>query len=321
MLDSVQGTRFAVFGGCGFVGSNIVAKLLALGVERCFVIDNLFTGDPTNLPRDPRVEFVNGSVIDVAVLDRVFPAVDYVINCAAVNIIAAQKQPLLDLDVNAKGPLLMLEAASRCKNIRKILYTSTASVYGNHEYLPIVETAPTRPMSNYAVSKMAGEHYMMVGYLLHDLPCVVVRYSNVYGANQSPKNPYCGVIGKFFKSAIDEGVVRIHGSGQQTRDFTYVEDAVEATLLAVLSPKAEGAIFNVATGIEVSVKALAERVFEVLGKPPRFEFINKRDIDNISRRCLNIEHVRMRLKWEPRYGIEEGLRKTRDWFRASGVVC
>jgi UDP-glucose 4-epimerase len=321
VLAAIQGSRFAVFGGCGFVGSNIVAKLLALGVERCVAVDNLFTGDPANLPSDPRLTFVQGSVTDPDLLDRVLPGVDYVINCAAVNIMAAQEQPLLDLEVNAKGPLLLLAAMARHRNVRKLVYTSTASVYGNPEYLPIVEGAPVRPMSNYSVSKLAGEHYMMVGYLIDDLPTVVVRYSNVYGPNQSPKNPYCGVIGKFFKSAIEDGVVRIHGSGQQTRDFTYVDDAVEATLLATISPRAEGSVFNIATGVEVTVQGLAERIFRLLDKPPRFELIDKRDIDNISRRCLNIEHVRMRLKWEPRYGIDEGLRRTLEWFRAFGIKC
>lgn len=321
MLEELSGTRVVVFGGCGFVGSNLVRTLLALRVERCIVVDNLFTGDRNHLPDDPRIEFIEGSVTDSRLLDDVLSRVDYAINCAAVNIIAAQKQPQLDLEVNAMGPLRLLESAAKFRQIRKVVYTSTASVYGNPKYLPIEEDAPVRPMSNYAVSKLAGEHYMMIGYLLHDLPAVVVRYSNVYGPNQSPKNPYCGVIGKFFKSAIEEGVVRIHGSGLQTRDFTYVDDAVEATLLATVSAKAEGSIFNIATGMEVSVQNLGEKIFQVLGKPARFELIDKRDIDNISRRCLNIEHIRMRLKWEPRHGIDDGLRRTLAWFREAGVAC
>lgn len=312
----LQGDRFLVAGGCGFVGANLTRRLLELGAPRVVVLDNLFTGDRAFLPEDPRVEFFEGSVTDRPLLDRLMAGVDYVINLAAVNIIAAQTNAELDLEVNALGALRVLEAAALHRHIKKVLYASSASIYGNPEHLPIVETARARPMSNYAVSKLAGENYMTVRYLVADQPTCVVRYSNVYGPYQSPANPYCGVIGKFLRSILTRGMVAIHGNGQQTRDFTYVRDAVDATILAAVSAKAEGSVFNVATGSEIAVMDLALTLFGLLNREPRIEFVDKRDVDNISRRCLSIEEVRTRLKWEPRYSLRQGLEATLDWFRA-----
>ena len=313
-IPKLEGARFLVTGGCGFVGSNIVNRLVASPIERCVVLDNLFTGFADFLPKSDKLEFIEGSITDQAILDDVLPRVDYIISCAAVNIMAAQENPGLDLKVNAGGILKTLNTAERLDNIKRIVYTSTASVYGNPEYLPVSEMARTSPMSNYAVSKLAGENYMKVSYLLADLPTVVMRYSNVFGPNQTPANPYCGVVGKFIRSVLEKGVVCIHGSGQQTRDLTYVDDVVEATILAAISPKGEGEVFNVANGNEVSVLAVAEKIFHLLGKEPKLRFVEGRDIDNIYRRCLNIERIRTRLKWNPRHSIDQGLEKTVAWY-------
>jgi UDP-glucose 4-epimerase len=317
MALDLRGMSFLVAGGCGFVGTNVTRRLLELQAERVVVLDDYFTGQRKWLPEDPRIELVEGSVSNAALLDRALEGVDYVLNLAAVNIIAAQKRPELDLEVNALGSLRVLQAAAKRPRIKKVLYTSSASIYGNPEYLPIHEDVRARPMSNYAVSKLAGENYAMVQYLIADQPTCVVRYSNVYGPYQAPSNPYCGVVGKFMRSVLREGVVTLHGTGQQTRDFTFVDDAVDATILATVSPKAEGCVFNVATGYEISILDLARKIFELVGKEPRFEFVDKRDIDNISRRCLNIEHVRTRLKWEPRHTLDTGIAKTLAWFRTS----
>jgi UDP-glucose 4-epimerase len=320
MALDLRAMSFLVAGGCGFVGTNVTRRLLELQAERVVVLDDFFTGERRFLPDDPRLELIEGSVADVAALERATEGVDYVLNLAAVNIIAAQKRPELDLEVNALGSLRVLQVAAKRARIKKVLYASSASIYGNPEYLPIGENVRARPMSNYAVSKLAGENYAMVQYLIADQPTCVVRYSNVYGPYQAPSNPYCGVVGKFMRSVLREGVVAIHGTGQQTRDFTFVDDAVDATILAAVSPKAEGCVFNVATGHEIAILDLARKIFELTGKQPRFEFIDKRDIDNISRRCLNIEEVRTRLKWEPRHTLDSGMARTLAWFRNSPYV-
>lgn len=316
MLE-LRGSRFLVTGACGFIGANLVRRLLQLGADRVVMLDDLFTGDARFAPDDARATFVRGSVTDEQLLRERMSDCDYVINLAAINIVAAQERPELDLEVNALGALRVLQAAAHHRHIKKVLHASTASVYGNPDYLPIAEHVRARPMSNYAVSKLAGENYTMVRYLVDDQPTCVVRYSNVYGPFQSPRNPYCGVVGKFMRSALTTGEVTIHGSGQQTRDFTYVEDAVDATILATVAGKAEGCVFNVATGYEVTILELANRIFAAVGREPRLVFSDKRDIDNISRRCLNIEYVRTRLKWEPLVSLDEGLLRTLQWFRSS----
>lgn len=305
---------FLVAGGCGFVGSNIVHKLVDLGTEHVYVLDDLFTGRRSFLPDSEKVTFLKGSIADEAIIDELVPKADYIINCAAVNIMAAQENPHADLEVNAGGTLKILEAARQSKRLKKFVYTSSSSIYGNPDYLPILETSRPKPMSNYAVSKLAGESYTRVYFLLHDIPTAVVRYSNVYGPHQTPLNPYCGVIGKFIKSAVEDGEINIYGTGLQTRDFTYVDDTVEATLMVAVLPKAEGGVFNIASGYEISVADVASKIFDSLKLEPKVNHIDKRDIDNISRRCLNIELIRTTLKWEPRFDVDSGLAKTIKWY-------
>jgi UDP-glucose 4-epimerase len=147
-----------------------------------------------------------------------------------------------------------------------------------------------------------------------------VRYSNVYGTNQSPDNPYCGVVAKFFDSVMRGEPPKIHGDGEQTRDFTHVSDAVEATLLAGISPKSEGRAYNVSTGIETTVNQLARRIIQVCGAKAEPVYIDRRDIDNIRRRVCNIERIRRDLRWIPRVTLERGLRLTYDWLTRQGKV-
>lgn len=309
----MKGATVLVAGGCGFIGSNLVRRLVDKGA-RCIVIDNLSTGEPHNLPRTNDVKLHSATILDKVLLQKLVSQSDYVVNLAAVNIMRAQEDPHLDLEVNAQGALLLAQLVAKTPRVKRLVYASSASVYGNPEMVPVPETARTSPMSHYAVSKLAGEQYTVLKYLLDDAPTCAVRYSNVYGPYQRANNPYCGVVGKFIASALDDEVVRIYGHGLQTRDFTYVDDAVEATLLALESPKADGEVFNVASGHEITIRQVAEAVFAAVDKPPIFEFVNRRDIDNISRRALNIEKARMRLKWEPRHTIEEGIKKTVQWF-------
>jgi UDP-glucose 4-epimerase len=162
---------------------------------------------------------------------------------------------------------------------------------------------------------LAGENYCLSFYESYGLPTAVVRYSNVYGTNQSPDNPYCGVISKFFDWAMRGEPLKIHGDGEQTRDFTYVSDAVEATILAGISPKSEGRVYNVSTGIETTVNELARRIIRVCGAHAEPLYIDRRDIDNIRRRVCNIERIRRELRWVPQITLDKGLMLTREWLR------
>lgn len=308
--SGLRGKRVLVTGGAGFVGANAVRRLVELGAQ-VSVLDNLETGRHEDLA--PGAQFVAGSVEDPTVVERLVASAQIVLHLAARNIIVSTRNPKDDFSTNVGGTLNVLLAA-RQAGVERVVYSSSASVYGNSRYLPANEDDAPNLLSPYAVSKYAGESYCRAFYESYELPTSVVRYSNVYGPGQSARNPYCGVIGKFFEGARQGRPISIHGDGLQTRDFTYVDDAVEATLLAAVRPRAVGEIFNVGTGFETSINTLAETVREVSGSPAPVEHIDRRDIDNIRRRVVNIEKIRQALHWVPRFTLREGLARTWAWL-------
>ena len=154
----------------------------------------------------------------------------------------------------------------------------------------------------------------MAFYETYGVPVSAVRYSNVYGVKQDPANPYCGVVSKFVEAISEGREIVVHGDGLQTRDFTYVTDTVEATLIALLSPRADGMVFNIGSGIEVSVLKLAEEIGRAMDREVKISHVDRRDIDNIRRRVLNIERIRSRLRWQPRTTLREGIRRTVEWW-------
>ncbi|HEY6328556.1 MAG TPA: NAD-dependent epimerase/dehydratase family protein [Blastocatellia bacterium] len=311
--DSLSHTRVLVTGGAGFVGSNIVRRLLNLDAW-VVVLDDFYTGSEENLPTgDSRLEIVRGSVTDFDLVRGLVKQVDVVIHEAARNIIVSTRNPREDYEVNIGGTLNVL-LASREAGIRRTVYSSSASVYGNPRYLPINEDDVTNMLSPYAVSKFAGENYCKAFYESYGLSTAVVRYSNVFGTGQRPDNPYCGVVSKFFESAMKGDPLRVHGDGEQTRDFTYVDDAVDATLLATFSPKADGQVYNVGTGRETAINQLAHLIIDITGSKSTVVCVDRRDIDNIRRRVVNIEKIRRELRWVPSVTVEQGLRLTYGWL-------
>jgi UDP-glucose 4-epimerase len=169
-------------------------------------------------------------------------------------------------------------------------------------------------LSPYAVSKYAGENYCKAFYENYGLSTTAVRYSNVYGPGQSAANPYCGVIGKFLESVSLDRPLQIHGDGDQTRDYTYVDDVVEATILAAVSTKADGQVYNVATGREISINQLVGMIRTIADKTVTVEYLDRRDIDNVRRRVLNVEKIRRELRWTPSVTLERGLASTYRWL-------
>jgi UDP-glucose 4-epimerase len=306
------GKKVLVTGGAGFVGSNLVARVARAGGE-VTVLDDLFTGSRDNIDPDIKYEFVKGSVTDEQLVNRLVQKADYVAHMAARNIIVSTKNPRDDYAVNIGGTLNVLMAARESK-ITRVVYTSSASVYGNPHIIPIAEDERTRTFSPYSVSKLAGENYCYAFYESYGVPVSAVRYSNVYGPKQDPLNPYCGVISKFIESIDNDIQPQIHGDGQQTRDFTYVDDSVDATLTALLSPKSEGMVFNIGTGTETKIIDLLPILGRLFGKQVTPLKIDRRDIDNIRRRVLNIEYIRTRLRWQPQVSLEDGLGRTVAWY-------
>ncbi len=313
---SFGGRRILVTGGAGFVGSVLVRRLVESGA-RVTVLDDLFTGRRDSVPT--AAEFVEGSVTDEAIVNDLVKRNSLVFHLAARNIIASTANPRDDFATNIGGTLNVLLAA-READVERVIYTSSASVYGNPRSIPINEEDGLATLSPYAVSKLAGENYCLSFYESYGLPIAVVRYSNVFGPHQTPENPYCGVVSKFIMSVYAGNPLAIHGDGGQTRDFTFVEDAVGATLLAATHPRAEGEVFNVGTGVETSVNDLAAAIGRVTGRPVIRQQIDRRDVDNIRRRVVNIEKIRRMLRWSPQVTLERGLEETVRWFEDAGLV-
>lgn len=310
------GKRVLLTGGAGFVGSNVARRLVALGAKLT-ILDDFFTGRIENLRGidEGKYQLIKGNVTNRDLVSQMISQAEIVFHLAARNIIASTRNPYEDFQTNIGGTLNVLLAA-REHRPERIVYTSSVSVYGNPRYLPINEDDRINLLTPYAVSKHGGEGYCQAFYESYGTPVVVVRYSNIYGIGQDPQNPYCGVVSKFMERALVGQAPEIHGDGQQTRDFTYVEDAVEATLLAAESPKAEGEAFNVGTGIETSVRTLAQIILKLYGMEHLQPIhIDRRDIDNIRRRVVNVEKIRRVLRWMPHITLEDGLRLTYEWFK------
>ncbi len=310
------GRRILVTGGAGFVGSMLVRRLVEAG-GRVTVLDDLFTGRTDAIPAG--AEFVEGSVTDEPLVRDLVARHGLVFHLAARNIVASTANPRDDFATNIGGTLNVLLAA-RESRVERVVYTSSASVYGNPRSIPINEDDGLVPLSPYAVSKLAGEHYGLAFYESYGLPVAAVRYSNVYGPGQRPENPYCGVVSKFMTAAYEGRPLSIHGDGGQTRDFTFIGDAVDATLLVATHPRAEGEVFNVGTGVETSVNDLVDVISRVTGRPLQAEHIDRRDVDNIRRRVVNIEKIRRMLRWAPQVTLERGIGQTVEWFEKSGLA-
>jgi len=304
--------KVLVTGGAGFIGSRLVDKIVEEG-GKVIVLDDLFTGRKENISHIKDVEFICGSVTDFDLVLKLVKRSDLVFNLAVRNIIVSTTSPQLDFQVNTGGIFNVLLAAKN-HSVERVVYTSSVSVYGNPKYLPINEDDRLYALNPYAASKQSGENYCNAFYETYGISSTILRFSNVYGVNQMPQNPYCGVISKFFSRMMQGQPPLIHGDGLQTRDFTYVDDAVEATIRAALSPKAEGQTFNVGTGFETSINNLADIISDIVEIPLKPVYVDKRDIDNIRRRVVNIEKIRRVLKWVPTVTLQKGLKKTFEWL-------
>lgn len=320
MRDTLQRSfgarRILVTGGAGFVGSAVTRRLVDAGA-RVTVLDDLFTGKAESVPTGATL--IEGSVTDFPLVKELVADHSLILHLAARNIIASTANPLDDYATNIGGTLNVLLAARESKPDR-VVYSSSASVYGNPRSIPINEDDPLWTLSPYAVSKLGGENYCTAFAESYGMRVATVRYSNVFGPGQRPDNPYCGVVSKFLAEAYAGRPISVHGDGEQTRDYTFIEDAVDATLTAAIHPRAEGEIFNIGTGIETSVNRLAAAVGDALDVAVTVNHIDRRDIDNIRRRVVNIEKIRRMLRWTPQWTLERGLKETADWYRASSFA-
>lgn len=309
--DAIRGQRVLVTGGLGFCGSNLTRFLAERLDCRVTVVDDLSNASmPEPPPRN--VEIVVADVRDLTRYESHLRSNPWIFHLACRTILTCASDPESDLSVNATSTLRLLEWLRHHAPERfgRFVYTSSTSIYGNCRHLPADELDPPHILNHYAATKLLGEEYTLLYHMAYGVPTTCVRYSNVYGPGQTTSNPYCGVIGKFLDAAATGGVLTIHGDGEQTRDYTYVDDVVEATILAAVSPKALGDVFNIGTGVETSVNTLTQEIRAIFGEGVRVEHVDRRDIDNIRRRALNPEKIRMRLGWTPQVRFRDGLRRT-----------
>jgi UDP-glucose 4-epimerase len=311
---NIKGKKVLITGGLGFIGHNLAKKLIETYNCKVFILDNQFNSNIKTLQKyTTKFTHISDSVntFDLSILDDF----EIVFHLACVQIAHSSKDPFLDLDTNAGSTLRMLEYYRQHQTkLEKFIYTSSASVYGNAQFGICSESGPTRALSHYASTKYLGENYTLMYHKLYGIPTISVRYSNVYGYGQSPANNYCGVLGKFIHNALTGKSLQIFGDGQQTRDYTFTTDAVDATIIAATHPSATGEVFNIGTGIETSVNQIANMLQEKFPEI-RIEHVPPRDIDNIRRRYMDINLIQTKLGWEPIVSFDMGLEITIDWYK------
>jgi len=312
---------FVVTGGAGFIGSHLVERLLGDHPgARVRVLDDLSTGRMTNLPfaaaAGARLEIIRGDIRDLATVERTVAGAEVVFHQAAMRSVPRSvADPLGANDHNVNGTLNVLEAARRAE-VRRVVYASSSSVYGDRPELPKREDQPPAPISPYAVSKAAGEQYAAVWHRLYGVETVGLRYFNVFGPRQDPASEYAAVIPRFILWALQRAPLEIHGDGQQSRDFTYIDNVVKANCLAAEAPAAAGQAFNVGCGERVSLLAIAARLEELLGHPVERRHTPARAGD-VPHTLADIDRAKRLLGYTPLVPFDEGLRRTLDFFRRS----
>lgn len=301
-----------VTGGAGFIGSHLVRALLHKGHE-VRVLDNYSTGKQENIEALP-VEVLEGDVRDYFLVQHAVQDMDYVFHLAALASVGRSiRDPLTTHSVNETGTLTVLEGARKA-GVKRVVYAASSSAYGNSPLLPKCETAKPAPASPYAVSKLTGEYYCQVYWETFDLPTACVRYFNVFGPRQDPQSEYAAVIPRFIDAALNGRQPVIYGDGKQSRDFTYVENAVQATILAASTPQAAGQVINIACGERRSLLDVVELLEDLLADriEPKFEPARAGDVKHSQ---ADIELARLLLGYEPEVGFKEGLKETVEWFR------
>jgi UDP-glucose 4-epimerase len=310
-------SRMLVTGGAGFIGSHLAERLADLGHE-VRVLDNFSTGRRENLASFAgRVEVVEGDIRDARVVAAAVRGVDVVFHEAALaSVPRSVDDPLTSDQVNVHGTLNVL-VASREAGVRRVVYASSSSIYGNSPALPKREDMNPAPESPYATGKLAGELYCRVFSSLYGLPCVSLRYFNVFGPRQDPASQYAAVVPLFSRAFLDGGQPVIYGDGEQSRDFTFVRNVVDANLAAAERGEAAGRSLNVACGATTTVNDLCERLRALTGSAakPRFEPPRPGDVKHS---YADISLARTLLGFEPSVGLDEGLARTVEWYRGSG---
>lgn len=304
-----------VTGGAGFIGHNLVRHLLEQG-HGVRVLDNLSTGKRDNLePYLGRIELIEGDLRSYHLVHEAVRGIEVIFHQGALpSVPRSINDPITTNQVNVEGTLNVLEAA-RDKGVRRVVYASSSSIYGENPELPKQEALPPMPISPYAVAKLAGEKYCQVFTKTYGLETVALRYFNVFGTGQDPKSEYAAVIPRFVTAFLDGARITVHGNGNQSRDFTFVDNVVHANLRAAVADRAAGEVFNVACGSRTSLndilhdlRTITEVDTEVVYGPDR--------PGDVKHSLASIERSRDILGYEPLVSVRAGLRRTVEYYRS-----
>jgi len=307
-------SKYFITGGAGFLGTNLALHLAAAG-EKLVLLDNFSTGKKKNLrelPKDIRV--IEADVCDLKEMKKQVKACEYFIHLAGQpSVYKSVKDPVPSLEINATGTLNALIAARDAK-VKRFIYVGSATAYGESPTLPKIETLPDAPLSPYAVSAIAAEHFCRVFFNTYGLQTVILRAFNVYGPYQDASGPYAAVVPKFVAQLLEGAPPLIAGDGKQSRDFVHVADVIDSIKAACVAPKAEGELFNIATGSRVTVNGLVNMINGLLGKEiqPKYEEARPGDIRHS---LADVTKAQEMLGFRPRVSILDGLKTTLDWYR------
>lgn len=312
-----KNSRFLVTGGAGFIGSNICDALIHMGYE-VICLDNFSTGKIKNIEElinNNRFKVIKGDICDFETCLKASHGIDYISHQAGWGSIP--KSIVLPLEyekINIKGTLNMMEAA-RQNNVKKFVYASSSSVYGDSLALPKVEGEEGKILSPYALTKKTNEEYGKLYSVLYDLDTIGLRYFNVFGKRQNPDGSYAAVIPRFIKQLINNEEPIIYGDGMQTRDFTYVDNVIEANLKAMLSDKdASGDVFNIAYGEQIYLIDIYSKLCKLLNKEIKPIF-NKERLGDIKHSKANINKAMKLLNYHPEYSFDRGIKIAINWYK------
>ena len=304
-----------ITGGAGAIGSNLVRRLIDLGIQKIFILDNLDSGKLENIPNSPQVIFINGDVTDDAVLYKIFEnKIDIVFHLAA-NFANQNSidHPEKDLLTNIFGTVKLLEY-SKNYDIKKFLYYNTSCIYNKHKDFLLENDLNLDFETPYAISKYSGEQYGLFYNKYHKLPFLSLRIFNSYGPHEYP-GKYRNVIPNFFWQAINNKPLTIFGDGRDTRNFTFVSDIVDATILLAIHPKSSGQIFNIGSKTSISILDLANKINKIVGSSAGLTFLEKRNWDNTKSRIASLSKVEEYIDYRAVISIDDGLLKYYNWFK------
>jgi nucleoside-diphosphate-sugar epimerase len=310
--------KYLVTGVAGFIGRSIAAALLARG-ESVRGIDNFITGKRSNLVGLEKMEFMEGDLADPVACAQACAGVEIIFHEAALASVPRSVADPVSTNVNCVDATLNVLVAARAAGVRRVVYAGSSSAYGDTPTLPKREEMPTNPISPYAVAKLAGEQYMRVFARVYGLETVVLRYFNVFGPHQDPTSHYSGVLAIFCRRMLAGEQPTIYGDGEQSRDFTYIDNVVHANLLAASAPaeKVAGQMMNVAMGCRITLNETFEILRELTGYNGRPAYAEGRAGD-IRDSLADIGLARELLGYEPKVNFREGLRRTVEWYRGGG---